>query len=275
MSAGPAAAFFFVFAFLPTILFGSLTPFLFPGALAGLLVWGCWYWELASAAPLGAKRRERRLLQWAPAASLVLSTIVVIARGEIFLPSVGLAKHLMMWFFWVTSMTLSIPYFGLIARDDVAERDNKAAALAIAGAIVAFAFCSALAGHRALVAGLEREVIWEASGAFGLLLIVWYVVETKTHLSETITIERDASAGWRLAGVLLAAALLLGPGADALVVRDWWIGAIEISGVVLLAVAAVAVERIVQPLRSFRQPVGIGLAFAYVLFAGLVAYVGG
>jgi uncharacterized membrane protein YjfL (UPF0719 family) len=265
----------FVLMFVPNVVFGAATPALVPGAFSGALLWGCWYWELASVTRLGSEHRERTLLRWAPVACLLLAAILVIADGEVFLPPVCLVSRLMMWFFWVTLMTQAVSFFGSIPREDVAERNNKAAALAIAGALVAFTLCSALAGHRALVVGRQREAIWSACGACGGLIVIWVIVEAKTRLSETITIDRDASAGWRLTGLLLAAALLCGPGADALVVGDWWVGVVEISGVVVLVVAAVAVERIVQPLRRFRQAGSVGLAFVYVLFAGLVTSLGG
>jgi uncharacterized membrane protein YjfL (UPF0719 family) len=109
---------------------------------------------------------------------------------------------------WLILATLVFSWFGISYRDDVVERRNVAALIALCGAIlgVALLYAGGSLG--------EGDSYWDnifsaglgTAGVFGL----WIVLELGAQVSRSIAEERDLASGLRLGGFLLAIGLVLG-----------------------------------------------------------------
>jgi uncharacterized membrane protein YjfL (UPF0719 family) len=179
--------------------------------------------------------------------------------------------YLMLYFLmgaaWVGLFVCCIPLLGISPRDDVLERGNPAAAVAVAGALVALTAC--FAGGNVGDGPGWWVVVFSAGLATAALFLAWLAFEVTSGVSDAITIDRDRAAGLRLAGLLLACGAIFGRGAAgdwvsaALTLRDF--ASVAWLAVPLLVVAAV-VERAARPTASRPQP----SAVAYGFVPGLV-----
>ena len=149
---------------------------------------------------------------------------------------------------WLRLVEPFFPYLGLSARDDVIERRNRAATPAFAGALIGVACC--YAGGNVGDGPGWWVVVLSAALATATLVVVWMAFAQLTQVSDTIVIDRDPAAGWRLAGLLIASGVLLGRS----VAGDWtsaqemvadWVGWLPIVAAVL--VAAILLERVARP----------------------------
>ena len=109
---------------------------------------------------------------------------------------------------WLALTARFLLLVGLSARDDAIEAGNPAAVIAICAALLATTICYAGAN-----AG-EGPTIWTtfipAAIATACLLLLWIFYELLTRSFEAVTIARDRASAYRLAGWLVAAALILG-----------------------------------------------------------------
>jgi hypothetical protein len=100
-----------------------------------------------------------------------------------------------------------LPYLtDLHPRDDVVERDNPAAAIAVTAA--ALAFLPAIVGTQSFAAAWpaeEQHMSWAASPL--ALAAAWLTLELRSKISWAITVDRDAGAALRLAAFMLATAM--------------------------------------------------------------------
>ena len=176
---------------------------------------------------------------------------------------------------WVGMATWLTQALGIGIRDDVLERRNRAAAAALGGAVLAITFC--FAGANIGDGPHFGVVIYCAAMATGALLVVWLVLEVTSHISETITVERNLSSGVRLAGVLVAAGLMMGRA----VAGDWVsVGATVadfrqfILPLSVLLLAAWTMEMVGRPTSCRRHDLSIsqGLLPAVCYVGGAVMY---
>ena len=116
-------------------------------------------------------------------------------------------------------------------------------------------------------------VVFAAGLACVALFAAWMLFEAVSGISESVTVDRDPSAGVRLAGFLIACGLILGRGvagdwvsAEA-TVRDFGLAAWP---VLLLVIAAVVVERVARPTHTTARPpvVPYGLLPALLYIGG-------
>jgi uncharacterized membrane protein YjfL (UPF0719 family) len=110
---------------------------------------------------------------------------------------------------WMITSLSMMAFLGFSARDDVAERGNLAAAVAIGGAVLAVGFIYAFSNVG------SGPTIWTtiapafvASLALGAVCLVIELVGRT--VADNITIDRDVASGFRLAGALVGSALILG-----------------------------------------------------------------
>jgi uncharacterized membrane protein YjfL (UPF0719 family) len=173
---------------------------------------------------------------------------------------------------WLRLGELSFAYAGISARDDVVERGNAAAALALSGALLAVMLC--FAGGNVGDGPGWRVVVISAALATGGLLVAWQIVAAFTSVTDAVTIDRDPAAGMRLASFLVACGLILGRA----VAGDWHStdqtvqDFLRISPVVaVLVVLAFVIEPIGRPTAERpHQPFvshGLGLGAVYGLVA--------
>jgi hypothetical protein len=109
---------------------------------------------------------------------------------------------------WLGAATVLFPFLGLSVRDDVLERRNRGACVAIAGVLagICCCFCGANIGDGP---GVE-VVLFSAALASLLFSAFWASRESLSHVSEAITIDRDLGAGIRLCGFLLSSGMMCG-----------------------------------------------------------------
>jgi hypothetical protein len=241
-----------------------------------MLFWVPWYVSLFGPRGFGARPPAVRRVALAPLAALAVLWYVLrtMSSFDVQEDPRYLAMYLALGAAWTGLSVRLIPWFGLDARRDVAERRNDAAAVAIGGAVLGCALCFA-GGNIGDGPGWWVVMLAALMASAGLFAI-WGVVEQLGKVSEVVTIERDLAAGIRLAGVLIAAGLLLGRAVagdwvslDA-TIRDFVVTAWP---VLPLAVMAVLVERLARP--TVQQPSpsvgvwGAAPAFLYVGFAAL------
>ena len=148
---------------------------------------------------------------------------------------------------WVAGGTKVLLFFGLSARDDVTERGNSAAAVALAGFLIGLTLC--YAGANIGDGPGWWVVVFSALLSSGTLLALWRWI-ARSGAADTITIDRDPSAGWRAAGFFVGAGALLGRS----VAGDWVSAVATVQDFVLrgwpvlvLAFAAVWLERRLRP----------------------------
>jgi hypothetical protein len=125
--------------------------------------------------------------------------------------------------FWIEIAAVTLPILGISIRDDVLERNNRAALIVALGAMLGHTLCYAGANIGA------GPTIWTtivpAIMASGALLVGWLVIELATGVSRTITIDRHVPSGIALAAFAVLAGIDLGWAAAG----DWqsWEGTVR------------------------------------------------
>jgi uncharacterized membrane protein YjfL (UPF0719 family) len=165
-------------------------------------------------------------------------------RGD----SIYVFFYLVMGAAWVAVSIYTLALLGLSLRDDVVERGNRAAGVALAGALVGLTLCYA-GGNIGNGPGWW-VVVFSAGLATGTLFLLWFALDQVTGLADTVTIDRDRAAGLRLAGYFVAGGLILGRA----VAGDWESAAGTVADFVRLGwpvaplfLAAFLVERSFRP----------------------------
>lgn len=169
-----------------------------------------WYAALVTVTRRAAPAHHRLILAVMPIACLALIQYVLAccaahevreAPGYDFLFLAGGAA-------WLGATTVGLPLLDLCPRDDAIEARNPAAVVAVCGAWAGATLCYA-GGNIG-----EGPTIWTtfvpAAAASGALFLLWFLLEIATHVSESVSIDRDAASALRLAGFLVAAGLVLG-----------------------------------------------------------------
>jgi uncharacterized membrane protein YjfL (UPF0719 family) len=156
---------------------------------------------------------------------------------------------------WLIFANLLFPWLGLSYRDDVAERGNVAALVALSGALPAVAIL--YAGGSIGEGPSYWENIFSASLGTAGWLLLWSVLELCTGVSMSIAEERDLASGLRLCGFLLASGLVLARA----VAGDWHSVAATIHDFIrdgwpagILCVIALIIERFARPSRRCPVP---------------------
>jgi hypothetical protein len=111
-------------------------------------------------------------------------------------------------FIWLIFSAHLCPWFGLSFEDDVLERRNTAALIALFAATVASAILYA-SGNLGEGPSYWNNVFSAALGISGFFAL-WLIFEIAGHVSVSIAEERDVASGVRFAGFLLAIGLMLG-----------------------------------------------------------------
>ncbi|HTW93689.1 MAG TPA: hypothetical protein VMD30_02775 [Tepidisphaeraceae bacterium] len=176
--------------------------------------WGRWYWRMLSGRQAGPSRLLLSLVPPACALSLFICLRAWASRDVRNDPTY-LAFYLAMGAAWVGLALLFLPMFAINVRDDVVERRNPAPAWTAAGAIAGATAC--FAGANIGEGPGWWVVVFCGFLSTGGLFVSWAVVQSITGAADTITIDRDAATGLRLAGVLLAVGIILGRA----VAGDW------------------------------------------------------
>lgn len=243
-------------------------------SIFALVRWVPFFVHLASARRGSGEPSARMPVYLAPLAGLAALGLVLgkSASFDVRADPVYLAFYMIIGAAWIAAASWLPAIFGISYRDDVAERGNAGAAWAIGGAIVggSFIYTGANIGD-----GPGWWVIFYTGGiALGIFAACWLALELVTGVSETVTVDRDTSAGVRLGALLLANGVILGRAA-----AGNWYGAEQAAtqvfriGVAALALTAlaIAVERILRPSPEHAsQPIVAG-AVPAVVYLGVAS----
>jgi uncharacterized membrane protein YjfL (UPF0719 family) len=176
--------------------------------------------------------------------------------------------YFVMWFGWTGAVLKVMPYLGLSARDDLLERQNPAAGLAVGGALLGSTLT--FSGGNIGDGPGWWVVVFSAGLANGALLLMWVFGNLFTHVEEVLTVERDVAAGWRTFGYFAGGGLILGRA----VAGNWQSGTETIADfvakgwpVVFVWGSAVVMDAVLRPSPSCpaRPPGQCGLLPAAVL----------
>jgi uncharacterized membrane protein YjfL (UPF0719 family) len=178
--------------------------------MLGAFSWFLWYRDVLATAwrPSGIRERWWLILPPLLAAFLVFQGLRTLAASDVrddprylfFYQALGVA--------WIGAGLRGLPLLGLGARDDVVERGNRAAAIALAGAVLGIALC--FAGGNVGEGPGWWVVVFCALLSTGTLLLLWKLLDRLTGIADAVTIDRDPAAGARAAGFFLAVGLILG-----------------------------------------------------------------
>ena len=245
-------------------------------AIVALVSWAAFYIGPTFVIHVGRRPAGSRLMRLAPILAAALLWVVLRNASSLdvrddpryltFYPVLGAA--------WVGVWIRFLAITGISMRDDVVERSNGSASIAITGAMLGITLCYA-GGNIGNGPGWW-VVVFSAGLACVALFAAWMVLEAVSAVSDTVTVERDPSGGLRLAGFLVACGLILGRSvagdwvsAEA-TVRDF---ALAAWPVVLLVVVAAIVERLARPTTASPRPalVPYGI-FPALLYIGAAAY---
>lgn len=250
-------------------------------ALMAILGWSHWYLPVRTVVRPARPSRSLRLLIASPPFCLLLLLVILKTAASFDVRDDWryLTMYLLMGAAWVWGFTRMGPLLGISARDDVVERGNGAAAVAVAGSLLGLTLC--FGGANVGDGPGWWVVVISAALATGSLFACWLLLEAATGVSEAVTVERDPGAGLRLAGFLAAAGLVLGRGvagdwvsADGLM-RDFLASIWPLVPIVLMAAL---IERVLRPapLRALPSlllrgwvPAGLYLAAAVTLVVRL------
>lgn len=160
---------------------------------------------------LGRSAIRRVILAMFPVLILLLTTMVLSRWSD---PQVaGHADYIILFLViqaaWMTVACEGIRLFGIGFRDDLIERNNPAAMIAVCGFVTAAAIVFALAN----VGG--GPTIWTtilpAGAGTAILCVLWLTVQfVGGSVAESITIDRDVATGLRVAGAMIGCSLVLG-----------------------------------------------------------------
>jgi hypothetical protein len=242
---------------------------LIASAIVALVSWGAWY--IKPALVQGVRRRPPawRLLRLTPllAAALLWAVLRNAASFDVRDDPRYLTFYLVLGAAWVGVWIRWLAVTGISTRDDVVERSNGSAALAVTGAL--FGITLAYAGGNVGNGPGWWVVVFSAALATLALFGAWILLETLTGVSDIVTVDRDPSAGFRLGGFLIACGLILGRS----VAGDWVSAEATVRDfaaaawpVIVLVIAAAIVERVARPTPETPRPSLVAYGFIPSVF---------
>jgi hypothetical protein len=232
-----------------------------------------WLWPIPAMSPMLCGWTYRSAVVVLPllCAVLLLAVLRYLAADDVRTDARYLAMYEVLGGAWVLMAAMLLPCLGYSVRDDVLERRNGAALWAIGGALVGLTLCFA-GGNIGNGPGWWVVVFAAALSTFAFFAL-WVLFEWLARPSEAITIGRDVAAGLRLAGLLVAAGLILGRA----VAGDWVSAQATLRDLalrgwpaVVLFAAGIVVERIAPPQtgRGIGAAASMGLLPALIYLAG-------
>lgn len=239
-----------------------------------LVAWAVWYAQAALIARGHGAPEGRTVMRVVPVACLVLLWLVLrtVASFDVREDGRYLFMYTVLGLAWLGLVARMTALAGVSMRDDVLERRNGAAAIAIGGAMlgITLAFAGGNIGD-----GPGWWVVVFAAGLSTIaLFLAWLLLDALSGVGDSVTIDRDRASALRLAGFLVAAGIVFGRASAgdwvsaAATVRDFVVVG---SPALVLLLLAVVIERSTRP--TVERPVppvgthGLVPAAIYVLLA--------
>lgn len=175
-----------------------------------LVGWGFWLRDCRVGGKLSSVRHRGGLLSWSAMSALLLLYLLLRSWSahDVRNSLPYLAFYWFMGAAWIVVAARFSAWLGISLRDDVVERRNGAASLALSGAVLGITAC--FAGGNIGDGPGWWVVIFSAALATSGLFLAWLATEIGAGASEAVTVDRDSAAGLRLGALLLAAGLVLG-----------------------------------------------------------------
>ena len=244
----------------------------------GPVLWAIWLFKLWRLQLRAGGRTGLTAVSVTLAACALLIFVVLqtLASFDVVDAPPYLFMYVVLGLAWLRLTITAFPFLGLSIRDDVVERDNLAATLAGAGALVAVALC--YAGGNIGDGPGWWVVIFSAALATATWLLIWFVLAFFSPVADTVTIDRDPAAGLRLGAFLVSVGLVLGRA----VAGDWVSSDATVNefvyslpaALILLALALFIEYRArPTPERPYAPFVGLGMVPAVVYLTVAVAAV--
>jgi hypothetical protein len=183
----------------------------------GPVLWAVWLFQLwRLRLPAGRRTGLAALsVTLALCGVLIFGVLQTLASFDVVDAPPYLFMYVVLGLAWLRATVTAFAFLGLSIRDDVVERDNGAATVALAGALVAATLC--YAGGNIGDGPGWWVVIFSAALATGTWLLIWFVLAFFSPVADTVTIDRDPAAGLRLGAFLVSVGLVLGRA----VAGDW------------------------------------------------------
>ena len=249
-------------------------------SVVALITWAPWYSDIFRVNRLAAPRSYRLVLGLAPIACLLFLLLCLERSAAKAVRESGLYILIYMALgaaaLGICGRLLS--FLGVSARDDVLERRNSAALIAVVGAFAGATFCFA-GGNIGEGPGVAVVMV-SAGTALCAWFVLWYLAEAFSGrvVSERITVDRDTGGGVRLAGLLAGNGVILGAAVAGDWIPDRFLHDFAVSAwpAVALTAVAVLVERLSQPRSSIIRSVltlsgYLLVAVVWVLHRGISA----
>lgn len=240
-----------------------------------IFCWARWYYGFTKRAAFAVSRAPQLpALAAPPACALMLFAILrLYSSHDVRNSAFYLFFYMLMGAAWTGLGLHFTRWFGIDAWLDAAERGNRSAAFALAGAATGLTGC--YAGANIGDGPGWWVVVVCAALATAAWALAWAVLEALAGFGEEIAVERNERAGILLGGYLAASGLLLG----GCVAGDWVSleGAVHDFGAaawpaLLLVAAAIVLERVARA--AGRRAVWLfGAGPALALLAVALAYV--
>jgi hypothetical protein len=221
------------------------------------LPWLAWYVTVNQVTTLASTHRDRMAAYLSPVLCVAILWLRIAIGAE------GIQSSWALFNFMAAVLAigcLSLPWLGLSVHADVAERRNCFAGIAIAGAMMGLTRVCAGAAVFAVEPGqpIPNGTVFfaVALGVLGsaVFFVLVIAIETMTHLSEAVTIDRDGGVAVRLAGLLAGLGLLVGHAFEALPTgSDRRVG-LAFAAPQILAAGTVALELAMRRRRRFGGP---------------------
>ncbi len=247
------------------------------GVLA-VVLWARWYVRASVVTPLASRREQRWPALFVPivCGAVLLWVLLTFAAHDVRDSPVYVVLYFLLGGAWVGLVASLFPLFGLSARDDVVERRNHAAGVALAGALLGTTLC--YAGANIGDGPGWWVVVYTAALSTGGLLGAWTLVERTASVSDAVLLDRDVASGLRLGALLAGVGLVLGRAAAG----NWeGVGAATADffavgwPAAVIALVAAGLHRLLRPTVQVpaRSAVTAGLVPALLYLGASVAWV--
>jgi uncharacterized membrane protein YjfL (UPF0719 family) len=178
--------------------------------IVSVIVWGKWICANLTVTSLGLRFGARLPLHVVPivCAALLLAVLNLFASHDVRDSPTYIGFYLVLGAAWVGLAACFLSHWGLSVRDDALERRNPAATIGTCGALIGLTL--SFAGANIGDGPGWWVVVFSGGLSTSALLFTWLAVEQTSRMSESITVDRDAASGWRLAGLLVSTGLVFG-----------------------------------------------------------------
>jgi len=250
---------------------------LFISSIIGVAGWWRWCGPLLRIKPPRASTAIGFISIAVPIAAFSLMLVILrgLAAHDVRDSTTYTVFYMLIWLAWTGITILALPRFGLSFRDDVMERSNLSAAIAIGGALIGITL--AFGGGNVGDGPGWWVVLFSGGLATATLAALWMGWHAITGIADAITIDRDTASGWRAAGFFVGGGVIVGRAA-----AGNWISTIDtvkdfiVKGwpILILWALVVAIDWMLRPnaSRPLRNAFWCGAipAFAFIVI-GLVA----